>query len=416
MFASIKKALELLEFAVGQLDPGRLGRDASVQMFECFAKIERLGAAGKAMCGLRVAESNAWFDTGERSPAHWMASVAGTSIGRAVAVLNTAAAVTRLPATQEAFRQGKLSERQVEEIAAASLLDQEAESELLELAKQQNLDSLRRRCERVRAAARSEPERHEYLYRRRQLRQWIDLEGAFRLEGRFTPESGAVIWAALTPFKQKAATRNKYSKDKESEAAYAADALLAMAKSSCANSNNDSTLSCGPQAVVHVRVDYEALKRGRVMPGEICEVPGVGSIPVAAAEAFAADAFLKAVVTEGQDVRSIAHLGRTIPERLRTAVMARGPECVVPGCCQTQDLELDHIQPVVRRGPTSLNNLARLCRWHHYLKTYHRYVLGRVNGRWVWYEPGGPPPKEDGQQPELVTAATAGPQDATADT
>ena len=208
-----------------------------------------------------------------------------------------------------------------------------------------------------------------------------------------------MIWAALEPFKQRAALR---SPNKEPDSAYAADALVAMAKkSSCASGD---PLRPGPDAVVHVRVDYSALVRGQANAGEICEVPGVGPIPVAAARAFAADSFLKAVLMDGQDIRAVSHLGRTIPDRLKTALIERDPVCVVPGCCECEGLEFDHIVPVERGGPTSLHNLGRLCGWHHYLKTYHGYVLERVNCEWFWYGPNGPPPDPRSRQPALVAA------------
>jgi hypothetical protein len=397
MFGLVKNAMRLLQTALKRLDPELLGREASIQMFECFATVERLGAAGKALCARRVAGSGAWMQTCNRSPAHWMASVAGTSVGRAASVLDTAEVLERLPATEAAYRKGKLSEPQVEEIASAAALNRESEPDLLLAAEREELDELRRRCARVRATARSELERHEYLHRHRQLRHWTDVEGAFRLEGRFTPEAGAVIWAALEPFKQRAALRNP---NKEPDSAYAADALVALAKSSTCPP--DDPLRTGPEAVVHVRVDYSALVRGQANPGEICEVPGVGPIPVAAAQAFAADAFLKAVVMDGQDIRAVSHLGRTIPDRLKTALIERDHVCVVPGCCE-EGLEFDHIVPVERGGPTSLHNLGRLCAWHHYLKTYHGYVLARVGGDW-WFGPHGPPPDPKSRQPVLVAA------------
>jgi hypothetical protein len=129
----------------------------------------------------------------------------------------------------------------------------------------------------------------------------------------------------------------------------------------------------------------------------------VGSIPVAAARAFASDAFLAAVVADGKDIEAVSHLGRTIPDRLRTALVERDPVCVVPGCGEHEDLAIDHIIPVHRRGPTALYNLARLCAWHHYLKTFHGYVLERVAGEWIWFGPNGPPPDPHARQPELMT-------------
>jgi hypothetical protein len=76
----------------------------------------------------------------------------------------------------------------------------------------------------------------------------------------------------------------------------------------------------------------------------------------------------------------------------------------VPGCGEDKDLEIDHLVPVHRRGPTSLHNLARLCHFHHYQKTYHGYVLRRVPGGWSFHPPNGPPRDEQEAQPELVAA------------
>jgi hypothetical protein len=97
-----------------------------------------------------------------------------------------------------------------------------------------------------------------------------------------------VILAALEPFRAKAALRQK---NQDKPCAYLADALVAMAEHS--QKVPEDALRPGPGAVVHVRVDHAALKRGHVVAGELCEVPGVGPIPVAAARSFAADAFLR---------------------------------------------------------------------------------------------------------------------------
>jgi hypothetical protein len=98
-------------------------------MCECFAKIEKLGAAGKALCALRAADSQAWWDTGRRSPAHWVAAVSGTTVGRAVAALDTAERIQKLPQAEAAYRKGKLSEIQAEELAFAGELAPDAEQE-----------------------------------------------------------------------------------------------------------------------------------------------------------------------------------------------------------------------------------------------------------------------------------------------
>jgi hypothetical protein len=140
--------------------------------------------------------------------------------------------------------------------------------------------------------------------------------------------------------------------------------------------------------MVHVRVDHAALVRGRVEPGEICEIPGVGPIPVAVARALSADSILSVLVTDGVDVTGVAHAGRTIPASVRRALTERDPECAVPGCGQRDELEIDHLEPLAKGGRTTLENLVRLCHWHHYLKTHQGHRLERVDGTWRWIVPG----------------------------
>jgi hypothetical protein len=75
---------------------------------------------------------------------------------------------------------------------------------------------------------------------------------------------------------------------------------------------------------------------------------------------------------------------------LRTALEARDPTCVVPGCNKRRDLEIDHIVPFAAGGETKLDNLARLCRWHHAEKptTAGSYKAGPAAGN------GREPPTE----------------------
>lgn len=329
-----------------------------------------------------------------------MAAVSGSSVGHAVSVLQTAQLLSGLPETEQAFRRGALSEVQAIEVVSAACLAPGFQGDLLSSAECDDLQQLRLNCARVRAGALSDDQRHQRIHRQRRLRHWTDIEGAFRLDGYLAPEAGAVVMAALEPFKQRLARRVARHGVKESSAALAADALVEMAEASRAVPLD--AFRPGPGAVVHVRVDQSALERGHTVLGEVCEVPGVGPIPVKAAQAFMTDAFLSAVVAEGEDVKAVAHLGRTVSAKQRTALLERDQGCVVPGCNDRSRLEIDHIHQYSRGGPTSLENLALLCRHHHYLKTYHRYRLKRLGGRWLWESPDGPAPDEDAPQPELV--------------
>ncbi|MEN9594359.1 MAG: hypothetical protein RLY23_842, partial [Actinomycetota bacterium] len=152
--------------------------------------------------------------------------------------------------------------------------------------------------------------------------------------------------------------------------------------------------------------DLNALKRGHTEHGEICEIAGVGPVPVANATEYLGEAFLKLLVLDGVDIRTVAHMGRHIPAPLRTAVEERDRLCQVPTCDMSigleidhiVGLEIDHIVPFAEGGPASLENLVRLCKRHHLQKTHDGYRLVRREqearerddeevGAWEWRRP-----------------------------
>ncbi len=140
---------------------------------------------------------------------------------------------------------------------------------------------------------------------------------------------------------------------------------------------------------MHLRVDLAALRRGSLEGEEICEIPGVGPVPVARAVAELGDAVLKVMISDGVDVTTVCHLGRTVPAHVRSALEERDEKCVVPGCDVARGLEIDHYKVAFEKdGPTELWNLCRICHWHHYLKTHCDYVLSGEPGSWEWRAPG----------------------------
>jgi hypothetical protein len=240
-------------------------------------------------------------------------------------------------------------------------------------------------------------------HKRRRLTHWTDIEGVFHLDGRMTPESGAVVMACLQPFMQQITRKAAKDKVKEPAAAHLADALVAMAeKSRCIPPD---AFRPGPSALVHLRLDYAALERGQLNKGEICEVPGIGPVSLQAAKDLLADSRRVVIGFEGEDVRTVQGVGHTIPKRLRRAVYERDDyKCVVPGCNTQHDgINIDHTTGVKQRGPTTYYNLGLLCRHHHRLKTHHGFRLFHYRHRWIWLGPNDPPPDEDSDQPELPT-------------
>jgi hypothetical protein len=154
-----------------------------------------------------------------------------------------------------------------------------------------------------------------------------------------------------------------------------------------------------PRATVICRVDLAALRRGSLEPGERCEIPGVGPVPLSVARELFGDCFVKFVIADGIDVRTVVHYGRSIPTHLKTALQFRDRCCVVPGCGRAFGLEYDHIVEFAKGGPTTLANLCRLCRPHHALKTHKGYRISGGPGHWEWVGPGREQGRGEGPAP-----------------
>jgi hypothetical protein len=359
MFEELRELRQQAQELASWLRVELLEATEAARLLEEVAATENTFSAMRVLLAGRVAETEAWQERGDRSAAHWVARACRTTVGRAVGTLETAKRLEGLPGTAEAFVEGRVSETEASEIASAASVSPSSEDELLQTAKDADVAALRDKCRRVRSAAvTDEIERYEAIRRSRYLRSWSDHDGAFRLDARLTPDDGATVMAALEPHRKRAFDDARRGGRKDRQEAYMADALVALAEE---GSGGEATSPSGPRAMIHIRVDHAALMRGHRKGEETCEIPGVGPIPVATARALSSDAILAAVLTEGADVKAVTHLGRTIPARLRTALQARDPECAVPTCHARHRLQIDHMKPVTEGGPTSLENLVRLC-------------------------------------------------------
>jgi hypothetical protein len=390
-FRVVRRAVSDVAACVAGLEPERITTSQASELFELFAELTRLGSAGQVLLAPRVSQSNTWKDEGHRSAAEWVAQTTGTALGEAIATIETAKRLESLPNTAQALRDGKLSAPQLREIATAASGRPSSELDLLDAASTCTLRGLKDRCRRVKAlanSARDENARYEAIRASRFFRHWSDPDGAFRGEFKLTPDDGARVLASLSPRTDELFEQARKADRHEPTAAYAADALVDLV------TRQDSRVGApsGPPVVFHVRADAAALRRGYVADGEICEIPGVGPIPVSTARSLMSDAFVKLLVTDGVDVVTVCHVGRGISSHVRSALEERDPVCVVPGCDVAVGLEIDHWQtPYADGGPTTLANLARLCHFHHAMKTYRGFELRGGPGNWKW-EP--PPPFE----------------------
>ena len=135
-------------------------------------------------------------------------------------------------------------------------------------------------------------------------------------------------------------------------------------------------------------VNLESLRRRRVEQGEMCEIAGVGPVPVAVARPLFGEALLRIVIRDGVDVRTVVHAGRTASAIQETAVLVRqGGRCARPRCDQPI-AEIDHTTGWTETRATTLDDLAGLCGHDHDLKTRHGHTYRRdPGGAITWTRP-----------------------------
>jgi hypothetical protein len=374
---------------VHDLEPSLLRGDDAKILVGFFSRLERMALAGKALCAHRVSLTGVFEQEGHRHAGEWLAAQTGEPLGGALSLLEAAENLSKLPEAEEAFRSGELSAAQARELAGAAVMDPSVTKELLETARAEGFENLRRRCNQLKAAKVSkedEDAQTRRVHAQRRLRAWTEQDGTFRLDARLTKQAGARLFAGLKDEADKIFEDARRSGAKERPEAYLADALVALVT----RSSKDEAGTSRPKALAHLRVDITALRRGNTAPGEICEIEGVGPVSVATARELLGDSIAKLLITSATDVYSICNLGRAVPARLYSALVERDRCCVVPGCSSTRNLEIDHrLVPFAQGGATELANLARLCHYHHFLKTHDGYCLEGGPGAWIWVHPDG---------------------------
>src|SRR2546421_788785 len=289
VFRKVRSAVDALKATARALDPARIDGHAAAALLDAVSEGERVCGAMKALLARRIEETKVWRESGHRSAAHWVAETTGETVGAAHRTLETARALGALPETDAAFRAGRLSPIQAAEITSAAGTDPTAESGLLDAAGSTSVKGLRDRCRQVRAGAEVDDRAWaRRLHVERRAHEWNDPEGFYRLEARLAPDAGARLSSAWQAHIDRIFRDARRAGTRESRAAYAADALVALA----------SEGPCKP-VEVRVTVDSAALARGPTEPGERCEIAGVGPVPVTTARALLDDAAVAVITRDG---------------------------------------------------------------------------------------------------------------------
>jgi hypothetical protein len=408
----LSAVVDSLASFVGTFAPGCYSGEDAATLVGLFTRAERLCAAGKTLAAQRAAESHRHLVSGHRTPAEWLAAQTGESVGQAIDVLTLGGDLVDQPGVEEALRQGTLSPSRARLVSKAVKVNPTREGDLITGARNDSFKQLKERCLRAKAEGRSTEQADRLaarIHQDRRCRTWTDDDGAFRLDATLAPEAGARVLASLTAQSDRIFARARTEGTREPTDAYRADALVALVtgegiltpttterRASGKRAATGPDVDCGrtpdPRATTILRVDLDALRRGSVGEGEICEIPGVGPVPVEVARQHLGEDLVDVVITNGVDVTTICRLGRAIPVPLQIAIAERDQyRCVVPGCGVTNGLERDHWRvDFAKGGVASMDNLALLCAHHHKKKTHHDFTLVGGPDRWQLLPPEQP--------------------------
>ncbi len=366
MSNSVRVAAYALREALHDFDPTTVSPADCATLAEDLARTEKACAAARLLAVSRAVERGAHRDRGFNDPASWLARQGGTTTSRARQELATAAGLDTCAQTKHALLAGEVSIGQAHEIVRAEIESPGQEDDLLAAARSSDLSKLREKVRTRRFERMAPDELHRAQLAARRFRHWRDGFGMVCFDGALPPHVGVPFVNRIDLTAQRA--RRAATRDgavPERFEAYAADALASLADS--------GTDTRGPRSELVIVCDLSAYRRGHAHDGESCHIVDGGPVPVEVARDLSEDAFVKAVLHDGVEIRRVKHFGRHLPAELKTALdlgpvpAFTGRQCV--DCGRRYGLEYDHVDPVAHRGPTSYDNIEARCYADHLAKT-----------------------------------------------
>ena len=312
---------------------------------------------------IREFDARDGWNTGFRSGAAWLSWRVGLDRGAARERVRVACALGTLPRLAQALARGELSYSKVR--ALTRVATPETEERLLAVGGSGTAEHVERivrgwrRVDRL-AEARETAHRHSS----RALHVYQDEDGMVVIRGRLAPEVGAVLVQALAAARE-ALYQRAHASDVPAEtpttAQQQADALVLVAETALHHGIDPGTPGERYQVVVHV--DAAALADPEA-PGHSVLEDGA-HVSAETTRRLACDAS-RVVMRHGSGggAVEVGARTRTIPPALRRAFHHRDRGCRFPGC-GSRFGQGHHICHWANGGPTTLSNLAILCRRHH---------------------------------------------------
>ncbi|ORM08584.1 HNH endonuclease signature motif containing protein [Prescottella equi] len=121
---------------------------------------------------------------------------------------------------------------------------------------------------------------------------------------------------------------------------------------------------------------------------DIARLPHTGPLSIATARRIACDCHLTPIVMDDGVPINLGRSSRTVSKKQRRALIARDHGCAFPGCgAPPAHCEGHHIKHWADGGPTDLDNLVLLCRYHHTLLHHSHWDVKIGADRHPWFTP-----------------------------
>src|SRR5437867_4858646 len=319
---------------------------------------------------IREFDARGGWNTGFRSCAAWLAWRVGLDPGAARERVRVARALGTLPLLAQALARGELSYAKVR--ALTRVATPETEERLLGVGRAgtaAHVERIVRGWRRVdrQAEARETARQHAS----RALHVYEGEDGTVVLRGRLAPEVGALLLRALAAARETLYQRSRAketadppadaSADTPTRAQQQADALALLAETALHHELDPGAPGERYQVVVHVDA---AVLADPDQPGQSV-LEGGARVSAETSRRLACDAS-RVVMRHDEDGRllEVGARTRTIPPALRRALHHRDQGCRFPGCGLPLGVG-HHVRHWAQGGPTTLSNLALLCRRHH---------------------------------------------------
>ncbi len=384
--AGLKGYLDDLPVWIRSLDDAALG-EPLIEIREAIVRLEAVFADGLR----RFDKSGEYAADGALSVVAWLRWKCKLSGGAAAERVGIARQLAQLPKTEEAFARGDvgyqhvaLIARTAENLGTAPV--RKEESRLLQAA--QTMDPNRfagvTKDFEHRVDAEGALTGANRAYARRYLQVSQPLDGLVRLDGLLDAEGGATLQTALN------ALMAPVKGDDRTPGQRRADALVELCRRRLDSGKLPEVGGERPHLTIKASV------------GTLAGIPGhpAGdlewgqSIPAETVRRLACDAALTRISGSGRAAdrdelaAEVSHASRTIPPAIRRALAARDHGCTFDGCDRPHPwTDAHHLTHWADGGPTTLENLALLCRRHHRMVHEEGWRLERRGGRFVAIAP-----------------------------